>query len=410
MYQVLLRMGWIFKTESIIVPAVLDSIGGTGWLRGCLPVFNRFGQSVPPLLMSRRVKVARRKKWVMAACSTLMGISFLTLAVIWLTTGGVATWWMQALFLTLYALFFMATGVNQLCFGTLQGKLIPVKRRGRLLLWASVVGAGCAIACAALLLPLWLRPNSANFGLIFGFAGMCFVVAAASSLLLSEPPDKHTQARQSVVSTFGSALGILRDDRNFRRLATVAALFGMSIMLFPHYQALGREKLGMQLDNLILWVIVQNAGTALFSLPAGALADRRGNRLVLRFAMLAMCAAPLVAIGLSHSGDIGATLFFLVFVLVGLTPVTIKTLNNYTLEIAQATDHPRYLSTLSLCASLPIMVLSPPVGLLIDVVGFGPVFYGIAGLLLIGWILTFRLHEPRHHLPLEPEISSVAIQ
>jgi len=36
-YMILMRVGWIFKTESIIMPAVLDVIGGAGWLRGCLP-------------------------------------------------------------------------------------------------------------------------------------------------------------------------------------------------------------------------------------------------------------------------------------------------------------------------------------------------------------------------------------
>ena len=61
-HQVLMRTGWIFKTESIIMPAVLDWLGGTGLLRGCLPMLNRFGQSVPPLLLSRRIKILGLKK------------------------------------------------------------------------------------------------------------------------------------------------------------------------------------------------------------------------------------------------------------------------------------------------------------------------------------------------------------
>src|SRR4051794_12291200 len=67
-YQVLMRTGWIFKTESSIMPAVLDSFAAYGtpasalsWLRGPLPLLNRFGQSVPPLMMARRIKVMPRK-------------------------------------------------------------------------------------------------------------------------------------------------------------------------------------------------------------------------------------------------------------------------------------------------------------------------------------------------------------
>ena len=60
-HHIVLRVAWIFKTESVIMPAFLDAISGAGWLRGCLPVLNRFGQSVPPLMLSERLKQTRHK-------------------------------------------------------------------------------------------------------------------------------------------------------------------------------------------------------------------------------------------------------------------------------------------------------------------------------------------------------------
>ena len=33
-FQVLLRIGWIFKTETVIMPDFLDAIAGAGWIRG----------------------------------------------------------------------------------------------------------------------------------------------------------------------------------------------------------------------------------------------------------------------------------------------------------------------------------------------------------------------------------------
>ena len=59
-YQILLRVGWIFKTETIIMPAVLDAVVDSGLLRGLLPVLNRGGQSVPPLVFS--AALARRRE------------------------------------------------------------------------------------------------------------------------------------------------------------------------------------------------------------------------------------------------------------------------------------------------------------------------------------------------------------
>ena len=396
-YQVVMRMGWIFKTESVIMPAVLDFMGGAGWLRGCLPMFNRFGQSVPPLLMSRRIKVMPQKSRAVAICTSMMAFSFLALSVIWMNVATPQTWWMPIVFLAFYAFFFINTGINQIAFNTVQGKLVRVNRRGRLLLLASVLGGLVSIVAALLLLPIWLRPTDANFGMIFGFAGLAFAGSALASLFLREQPDNFQQPRHPFIEHFSNAARIIRQDRNLRRLAIVAALFGTSMMLFPHYQALGRIRLSLTMDNLIWYVVLQNAGTALFSLPAGGLADRCGNRLVLRIALLAICCAPVSALVLAQLDAVGPSLYFMIFLLVGLTPVTLKTLINYTLEICDSEDHPRYLSTISLCVALPVFC-SPLVGWFVDLFSFEAVFITITVLVFLGWLLTFSLQEPRHHV------------
>ena len=73
-HQVMLRIAWIFKTESVIMPAFLDTIGGSGWLRGCLPVLNRAGQSIPPVYCADALRGARLKKRVLLMTTSLMGI------------------------------------------------------------------------------------------------------------------------------------------------------------------------------------------------------------------------------------------------------------------------------------------------------------------------------------------------
>ena len=105
-------------------------------------------------------------------------------------------------------------------------------------------------------------------------------------------------------------------------------------------------------------------------------------------------AMPVVAIGLSHWKAWGATLYPAVFLLIGLTPVGYKTLSNFTLELSAAEDHPRYLSTLGLCFALPLF-LSPALGWVVEVTAFEMGFFAISGVVFLGWLLTFRLHEPR---------------
>jgi len=409
-YQVVMRTGWIFKTESIVMPAVLDTLtsGGpwSGFLRGCLPVLNRFGHSIPPMLFSRRLKVLPQKQAVLFVCTACMAAVFLALSFVWWLAGTTVYWWMPFLFLVAYGMFFVATGINNLAFGTLQGKLIRVTRRGRLMLMANVFGATSAIVAVAVLMPQWLTPEGGRFEMIFGFTGICFAGAALLALRLQEPHDNYQEPGRGARHLFSSAWELIRTDANFRRLAWVAMAFSCSMLLFPHYQALGRNALSLSFDDLALWLIVQNTGTALFSLLAGPLADRRGNRLVLQFLMLGICSMPLIAIGLSNWSAWGATLFPGVFLFIGLMPVGFKTFNNYTLEICEAEDHPRYLSTLGLCFALPLTI-SPVLGWVVEATSYEAVFLSVSGVLFVGWLLTFRLHEPRHAVEVEVLESAV---
>lgn len=392
LHQIVQRTGWIFKTESNIMPAVLDALGGAGWLRGCVPLLNRLGLSIPPLLIASRVKAAPRKQRVFLITSLLMAASFLLLAAVWLG-GGERSVWAPLLFLCVYTFFSAANGVNQLVIGTLQGKLVPVFWRGRLLLVSNAIGSVSAVLFAWWLLPRWLTATNANFGMIFGFTGVCFALAALAACLLVEPADHYRPEARAARQLFRESLALVRSDANFGRLAIVSALFGASIMLFPHYQALGlREKPG--LDRLIGWVIVQNIGVGLFSFPAGPLADARGNRLVLKLLLAGVTLAPPVALALAHGGQFGQRWYFLVFGLVGLTPVTLRTLNNYALEISPPAEHPITLSTLNLCSSLPLF-LSPLAGWAIDLFGFEAVFIAISATTAVAWGLTFGLTEPR---------------
>ncbi|MCA9123061.1 MAG: MFS transporter [Planctomycetaceae bacterium] len=397
-YQIVMRTGWIFKTESIIMPAVVDYISGAGWIRGCLPLLNRFGHSVPPVLLARQVKLQPQKKWMVFGTTALMSGLFLLLT--WLFFMGFAARkaaWMPIAFLIIYAAFFTCIGLNQLAFTTLQGKLVEANRRGRLLLVSNTVGAVSAVLCAFLLLSQWLSEEGARYDLIFGFSGILFGGSAVAMLFVIESKDSFQQeAAAHPIHYFADAYRVLAADHNFRMLATVASLFGVSFMLFPHYQSLGLQTMKLPTKSLMWWVIIQNLGTGLVSVPIGGLADRHGNRLVLRFALLGIAAAPLLAIGLLHSGTLGIRLYSSVFVLVGMTPVVLRTLQNYTLEIAEPEHHAVYLSTLSLCMAGP-MFLSPLAGYFIDRVGFEAVFLTIAGLISASWLLTFRLHEPRHN-------------
>jgi MFS family permease len=233
---------------------------------------------------------------------------------------------------------------------------------------------------------------------VFGFAGICFAASAVSALFLVEPPDDYRPPSEGWKQKLSDSFSAIRENRNFARLCLAAALSGSSIVLFPHYQAMG---LGAQEDRdyrvLVLWVVMQNLGTGAFSVLVGPIADWRGNRIVVRLSLLLIVLLPVAALVLARLGEFGHAAFFLVFVFLGLTPVTLRLLNNYTLEICPPKDHPRYLSTLNLCQVFPAL-LAPGVGAAIDLTSMEAVFLSVAAINAAGWLLTWKLDEPRHRL------------
>ncbi len=263
------------------------------------------------------------------------------------------------------------------------------------MLISTTVGAFVAIFFAWVLLNRWLTDEGGNFTSIFAFTGFTFLASGGLTLLLKEPPDTPTGTKRTSLDLFKMSLETLVADKNFRRLAIISGLFGMSMTLFPHYQAVGRGKLDLGLTALIPWVIAQNVGAAVFSIPTGWAGDRFGYRLVLRVLMLALCVAPVLSLLLAAIGSVAQPYFVVVFSLVGLTPVTMRAFSNYTLEIVEPKYHPRYLSTLSLCMAGPAILTSSLLGLLIDWFGFELAFGLVVALMFYGWLMTFGLEEPR---------------
>jgi MFS family permease len=393
--QASIRVGWIFKLESVVIPAFLDTLDGSGWLRGLLPVLNRIGQSGASFLLADSVRRMARKKWLLMLSSLGMALPFaaIGLGMSMLEPGRAG--WRTAAFLALYFVFFIAVGLSVLAYGTLQGKLIPAGRRGRLLALGTFGGAVPAILAAGWVLPAWLAEAEAGWSKIFGLAGAFFLLSALAAVGIRESPDTTVTAKEDVRHAFSDALGVLRTDVQFRRLVVVSVLFTASIMLIPHYQALGRDRLGLGGSDLMFWVIAQTASVGAGSVLIGPIADRYGNKHALRAMIGLLLLAPLCALALVHAPpEIGVKAYVGVFALLGVTPLAMRLSMNYLLELAPEAEHPRYISIVQALTAI-FMLASPLLGLLIDVVGYEAVFLGVTLLIGLSEWLAGGLVDPR---------------
>lgn len=398
-YQVVLRLAWVFKTETVMMPAFLYAISGQAWMQGWLPMLNRAGQSLPPLIYADHLRAMPRKKLSMVGTTALMGGFFLLLSlVIWIVPH--RTVWWPAFFLVVYGFFFVSVGLNSLAYNTIQGKLIRAARRGRVASFGGMLGSLSAIVAAWIVLVGWQSDSVSAFILPFGVTGGGMIVAAALAWVIVEPADAKRPAtekpRQRLTEQLAESVRVVRHDRHFRRLAACAVMFICSQFLTPHYIPLAIERLPNSEVNLVVLLIVQNVGVGVFSMLFGRLADNRGNRIALRLALATCAATPVVAVALAGEWIPGGRHFYwLTFLLLGMQPVTFRVLTNYTLELTDPHAHPRYLSTLKICLAVPFL-LSLPVGWLVGRLGYETVFLVGAIIIAIACAMTWRLAEPRN--------------
>ncbi len=389
--QIVIRVGWIFKTESVIIPSFVDMIAGPAWVRGCLPALNRLGQSIPQFLFADKLRSMPLKRRPLSLFAALMGAPFLVLSGLLILPGAVGSVWLPVVFLMLHLFFFSMTGLYQLAFGTLTGKLISPNRRGRLIAMSGVVGVTLSITAAWNLLPGWLAMENGGFSWVFLFVGAAFVLASGAALFVRESADDYPVKKRT--APFGDGWRRVKADPHLARLLVVSILFVSALLLVPHYQALARGDDKLDFSELMIWVVAQNASAGLISLLSGLIADRFGFRLSMRVLLFLAGCCPLVAIALSTWAE--PKWFILAFVLFGAIPNTFRALESYCLELTEPSRHAQYISTLKLFMPIALLI-SPLAGLLIDQIGFAPVFIAIGLVNMAGVVMTFFIEEPRH--------------
>ena len=389
--QILMRLGWMFKAESVVIPAFIDIYTSSGTIRGLLPLILRIGQSLPQFLVAQRVARMPKKQGFFILTGFGFAIPWCVLSLIL----GLTSWSANVIvviFLVLCTIHWLMVGCNHLANGTLQGKLISPQKRGRLLAYSNVIGCSFSIALAVYLMPHWLSESNPQYAVIFGVTAGAFGIAAVVSFWFTELPSQP-EGTAPFFKFLGDALLLLRHDRNFRRFALVILLFYSIWPLFPHYAVFGKRTLGLASSGFVTLIVAQNASNAVGAGIMGNIADRSGNRFVLRLLILISAFTPLLAVVISRMPS-GAQLYWIIFALIGFTPVSARIVTNYTLEIAPQEKHPQYLGVMSLFQAIPLFV-SPLIGALIEEFAFEPVFITCSALVALGFLLTFRLDEPR---------------
>jgi len=244
------RIGWIFKTESIIMPGFVYTLTSSGAVRGILPLINRFGRSLPPFIVAHWVNKLKYKRPALFWASFVMAAVWGLLSIAMLSSLGAKSHLILLTFFITYTIHWIANGNSNLFEGVLQGKLIPAERRGRLL--AASNGLGCLLAIIAVYFFMEKCLSHQNgYSIIFGMTSGFFFISAFLILILKEPPDVPEVNRETFKQFIASSASImLRGVSTLCRFwYGITRIRGAEFYTFSHSSKL-RQRLGLCRNGL----------------------------------------------------------------------------------------------------------------------------------------------------------------
>jgi MFS family permease len=287
-------------TDSELVIGLLAMIANTGWL-------------LPQLFTANWVQRLPRKK------VAVVGVGFVTerLPVIllvpaaWLATRSPSL--AAAALLLLFAWHIVGAGVVAVAWQDMLAKIIPLKSRGRFFgitnFGGTATGVLGAIA-AAWVLDRYDFPYS--YMLCFGAGALFISISWVFLMLTREPAQVSQETAVSQVEYWQRLPAILRSQQNFRRYLLsqiVGAIGGMGFGFVTVYAVERWQLADSQAAGFTTTMLI---GQAAANLLFGALADRKGHKLVLELSILAAA----LAVGWASVAP-SPTWFHVVFALMG---------------------------------------------------------------------------------------------
>jgi MFS family permease len=276
-------------------------------------------------------------------------------------------------------------------------RAIPAQRRGRFIGLRQLIGyllaIGAGYVVKAILDDPARFPYPDSYALIFLLSAVLLLIAFTGFALIREPVYPVKRVSRSLGALLRRAVGLARQNANFRRLLAAQALTTSVLALAPFYVVYARSEVGVDPGAVGLYLSAQMAGAAVSNLLWGWLADGKGNRSVVVGTAVTGGLAPLLAL---LAPVLTPALFLLVFALLGATLSGLRLgYNNFVLEMATVEMRPTCVA-LQNTLLLPVVALPLVVGTLIEVWSYPALLAAGVVLMAIATWLGIRLLDPRH--------------
>jgi len=350
----LFTIGMSLTSATTVLPAFVATLTDSEMLVGVASGLSTAAWLLPQLLIASMISHRpRQKPLIVGAAFASRPLYFVAGLVIW-SLGTTRPTLSLAIMLATIAIFFTGDAVVSVPWFALLGKLIPLRRRGRVVGLSQVAGGLGGIAAGGAVSYL-LSEESAiafpgNFAVLYMAASIMFLLSAVALACIKEPVS-DTVPRGDQPSTreiLRELPRLIANDRPFLAMQMVRILAGFVALASAFYVLHATRILGLPLSATGLFVSAQVAGTLAAGLAMSLLQDRAGPLVHMRVVVLASCFVPALALGITASASaLGSGLLYAylgLFFFLGLVNGSAGwPYYNWILEYADETRRPLYI-------------------------------------------------------------------
>jgi len=399
--------GMTFTEASTVLVLLVKGLGGSNFLAGLLPSLRFFGWLVPQFAVAGRLERKRRLIPSVRALEALRFVPFFLMAGLTYALGYERPELALALFFILYLITRFAAGSSAVARADIVGRLVPPEERSSVVAIRMFAG-GMAGFLAGFVVQYILDTDAIsfprNYALLLFLSGLGFLLAVIVLSLIQETPRTPNGSEMGLRDQLCRARGLLRRDRQLSLLIGVrAAVTGLQVAS-PFYIIYATEQLRAPAAMAGFYISARTVSRVLSNLYWGKRCRRRGSLNVLRSGLVLGFLTPALVIlfplaqGMFWDDVVpgfAAWIFGLIFLTQGLADAALGTGRmSFLYEIAPEDEVPTYFG-LSNTILGPFYFLPALAGVLLDRVGFIPIFGVAALMLLAGLVVSTRLEAGR---------------
>jgi MFS family permease len=375
-----------------VLPVLVSQLGGSNVAVGSLSVIVWVGLFLPQVFAARYVQTLPWKKPWAIKFGMAQRVAVLFIAVSLLIFGGVHQPIALASFFIFYSLCQVLMGITTPGWFDMFAKMIPTRKRGRLVGIRSSLGGIGAFCCGLLL--TWLLTRFSfplNFALAFFIAFLMQAVSVIVQSNLIELEPSPVTARRPLFAYLRELPDVLKSNRAFRNFLIATVIQILATMPVGFYTVYAMS--AFQLEPLAVgeFTLAIVAVQVVSSLIIGYLADKHGNKLSLVVAAVALLCANTLALLAPTQGW-----FFLVYIFLGINLGT-ELLARYNISVEYGPPELRstYIGLMNTIIA-PFYLVGIIGGKISDLYGYPATFWCGTVLSIIGvFVVIFQVQEPR---------------